>query len=721
MPAPVHFMGLDGFVWFVGVVEDRVNDPSKLGRVRVRCLGYHTEDKTKLPTEDLPWAHVMHPVTDPSMQGLGSTPSFLVEGSWVIGFFMDATMKQQPIIMGSLPGVPYEYGDPEVGFNSPIRYSDDPNTLEYDQSFYPNKRTASSHDLNESDTNRLARNDKELDAGNPEGTPLNTPINQHTMLADKATDQANYTYIPVAGSSPFAQPTSAYEAEYPKNHVYESESGHIREYDDTSKRERIHEYHRTGTFYEIDGGGNRTIKIVGDGYHIVAGSDYAYVGGTVNLTVESNCNTYVKGDYNLQVDGNMEVFVKGNKKETILCEGLTTGSVTQIIKNGTKTVSVDGAVSEIYGSTLTTSVKDKVTQTFVQGLQTNITGAYDLDVGTNPNDNTIIGSIAINTPTFDIDSVTSIAMDSASINLNQGTKGAARVDDPADTGDAGAGGHFDVNSAGTDKIESGSTTVFIGTTAPTITEPTLLEATDNLTIDEDPVATVKTAYGFSSLDIDKTYADAIISGRKAEIAAGVDPDINEGVEYGDGYGGGISPTTGQVGIIKTEAAENSDLTDDQLSKNYVGQSDFKPYTSVNGYNKDGRLTFLSHTDTRISPLLGQALEDLAKAYGVTLTITSAYRSPSYNAKVGGAKKSKHQQGLACDILMNNTTKAQRLDFIQKASESGIEGIGTYFPSSSGANFVHLDIGGKRQWGPSGSRTSQYGWAKSTFKSLGYTL
>ena len=100
--------------------------------------------------------------------------------------------------------------------------------------------------------------------------------------------------------------------------------------------------------------------------------------------------------------------------------------ITQIIKNGTKTVSVDGAVSEIYGSTLTTSVKDKVTQTFVQGLQTNITGAYDLDVGTNPNDSTIIGSIAINTPTFDIDSVTSIAMDSANINLNQGTKGAAR-------------------------------------------------------------------------------------------------------------------------------------------------------------------------------------------------------------------------------------------------------------------------------------------------------
>ena len=46
-----YFMGMDGFVWFTGVVEDR-NDPSKLGRVRVRCLGLHTENKVDIPTED---------------------------------------------------------------------------------------------------------------------------------------------------------------------------------------------------------------------------------------------------------------------------------------------------------------------------------------------------------------------------------------------------------------------------------------------------------------------------------------------------------------------------------------------------------------------------------------------------------------------------------------------------------------------------------------------
>ena len=114
-----YFMGLDGFVWFTGVVEDR-QDTKRLGRVRVRVLGMHTEDLTKIPTTDLPWAHIMHPVTNPSMQGLGDTPTFLVEGSWVVGFFLDAVEKQQPLIIGSLPGYPQNVADTSKGFNDPI-------------------------------------------------------------------------------------------------------------------------------------------------------------------------------------------------------------------------------------------------------------------------------------------------------------------------------------------------------------------------------------------------------------------------------------------------------------------------------------------------------------------------------------------------------------------------------------------------------------------------
>ena len=83
-----NFMGKDGFHWFVGVVESR-NDPSQIGRVQVRVLGHHTENKNAIPTEDLPWATVMMPTTSPANSGLGTSPSFIVEGSWVVGFFMD--------------------------------------------------------------------------------------------------------------------------------------------------------------------------------------------------------------------------------------------------------------------------------------------------------------------------------------------------------------------------------------------------------------------------------------------------------------------------------------------------------------------------------------------------------------------------------------------------------------------------------------------------------
>ena len=93
------------FNWWVGVVEDR-NDPEKLGRVRVRIFGYHTDNKSLLPIEDLPWAIIMQPSTSAAISGIGSAPVGLLTGSWVVGFFLDGDDMQQPIIMGSLGGMP---------------------------------------------------------------------------------------------------------------------------------------------------------------------------------------------------------------------------------------------------------------------------------------------------------------------------------------------------------------------------------------------------------------------------------------------------------------------------------------------------------------------------------------------------------------------------------------------------------------------------------------
>ena len=111
-------MGLDGFVWFTGVVEDR-NDPFKIGRVRVRCLGYDTPDKEKIPTEDLPWAEVVQPIHSAAMSGIGTTPTGPLPGTHVFGFFRDGHDAQEPVVLGTVGGIPERMANRTVGFFDP--------------------------------------------------------------------------------------------------------------------------------------------------------------------------------------------------------------------------------------------------------------------------------------------------------------------------------------------------------------------------------------------------------------------------------------------------------------------------------------------------------------------------------------------------------------------------------------------------------------------------
>ena len=82
------------FIWFQGVVED-VSDPLRLGRCRVRIIGYHEPDKIILPTDQLPWSHPIQPITSAAVSGVGTTPTGLVPGSHVVGFFRDSETQQQ--------------------------------------------------------------------------------------------------------------------------------------------------------------------------------------------------------------------------------------------------------------------------------------------------------------------------------------------------------------------------------------------------------------------------------------------------------------------------------------------------------------------------------------------------------------------------------------------------------------------------------------------------
>ena len=96
---PLSFvMGQDGFVWFIGVVENMI-DPLRVGRCKVRIFIYHDKNTDTLSTDDLPWAVPLLPVTQAT-----TTPNYRV-GDWVVGFFLDAKLAQQPIILGVLPAI----------------------------------------------------------------------------------------------------------------------------------------------------------------------------------------------------------------------------------------------------------------------------------------------------------------------------------------------------------------------------------------------------------------------------------------------------------------------------------------------------------------------------------------------------------------------------------------------------------------------------------------
>ena len=132
-----NFLGREGFNWWIGQVENDGrrfwNSSSRLGlggwdysdwdwtnKVKVRIVGYHNPNRKELPTTDLPWAQVLMPPIYSMRSGMGSIHQLQIN-SWVIGFFMDGTSAQIPVVMGTLadenPGGGYGVeGGKEEGF-----------------------------------------------------------------------------------------------------------------------------------------------------------------------------------------------------------------------------------------------------------------------------------------------------------------------------------------------------------------------------------------------------------------------------------------------------------------------------------------------------------------------------------------------------------------------------------------------------------------------------
>ena len=420
-----YFQGKDGYIWWNGVVEDR-KDPLMLGRCRVRILGWHTSDKSELPTKMLPWAQVVMPITSASQTGVGEAPVGPVEGTWVMGFYRDGELGQEPVMTGTLPGIPENYAKLNTGFNdsrldiidrdlqssnsdgsaggaskksllgfpyppkaieTPIgseavihEFTDPERKAFLSQSLYPrelNKPTTPIYargiddKSTEVETRFLSKDDNfsgdvsgvssiiaskiKSKAKNVKVSTTFTPdvvigLERNGKAILSSDDQKEIDSEDIEFS--ISQPPTAYAAVYPFNHVYESESGHLIEIDDTPTKERLHWYHRSGTFTEFHPKGMRVDKtnahrfniVSGDYKSIIRGDDIKAVSGDTALNtgkfhLGASKEIRMISDQNITMDTPSNAYL-GGKNVTIAA------SDTLILKGAGKIVREDDTAQD---------------------------------------------------------------------------------------------------------------------------------------------------------------------------------------------------------------------------------------------------------------------------------------------------------------------------------------------------------------------------------------
>ena len=278
-------MGKMGFVWWFGIVED-VMDPLQLGRVKVRVYHFYSLNDSVLPTDELPWAHVVMPTTSASYQGKGWSPTFIRPDSTVFGFFVDGPEGQMPIVLGTYPGIP----QPNPDFT-------DTDNLSVD-----------AHDVSQlaRGVNKLATAKEEIRS--KESEPMEPP------------------------------PSNTFRAQYPYNKVFESERGHAVEMDDTPGAERIHVYHNGGSFIEMNNGltidktngirvntatvGHWT-KSNGDMFLVADGALQIYAKGAISISSEKQISMNAPL---ININGTIATTITGGATLSMSSTGMTTVS-----------------------------------------------------------------------------------------------------------------------------------------------------------------------------------------------------------------------------------------------------------------------------------------------------------------------------------------------------------------------------------------------------------
>lgn len=294
-------------MFYIGIVENNI-DTKKLGRLQVRIIGIHSDNRnepskldTYQPTEHLPWAMPAFPISNSSIDGI-SDFSTIERGTRVWIFFADPH-KQHPVYFAVCPFILDAMPDFERGFSD------------------PSKSLPTEEFKDESSISRLARNEK-IDK---------------TIVKDK---NDNRTEWEMSGAN-ITEPESAYAAVYPFNRVIETAGGIVIEYDSTPNNKRVHIYHPSGSYEEINNDGDRVKKSVGNDWDIVLGDKIAYIAGNLSIKVDGNCTIEAEGNTTINSDGNC----------IINSTGLTQINSTSMQINSETTISIAGEGVLNIGST----------------------------------------------------------------------------------------------------------------------------------------------------------------------------------------------------------------------------------------------------------------------------------------------------------------------------------------------------------------------------------
>ena len=293
------------FVWFLGVCED-INDPLEMGRIRVRCFGFHTPDTEKLPTKSLPWANVMMPITSASMTGVGQSATGILQGSWVVGFFKDGTSAQDPLILGTIPSTQNKKDkNAQIGFKDP-------------KNLFPLENF-----LNEPDIPRESRTVPDNDTNYKESYSYKEKEKLKNLYSSITTGNSTHTWS-------CTDVASVIKPAYPDNHTTAfKDNSNVVEFDSTASAQRYSHIGPNKTFIEIENDGSKTEIITGDSYRIIAKGENVYIQGGCNLTIEEGCRTKITGDWNIEVIGDKIETITGQLKQTV------NGDVTEIYKGAT--------------------------------------------------------------------------------------------------------------------------------------------------------------------------------------------------------------------------------------------------------------------------------------------------------------------------------------------------------------------------------------------------